>query len=175
MYEKPSFACSNWGGIEHDWLDCPDCLEKYEKYLEESEPPKTTVVNCKEDPEHEYIGRPTIWGNQFEIGVHGSRKEVIEKYRASISENQFLLNKLKELKGKKLGCWCVPKMCHGHVLAELADKIDFRTGKAIWKCGESMFEVEITGVMGVGKDGRIYLKSSTGTGIPQDEIVDFCD
>ena len=27
----------------------------------------------------------------------------------------------KELKGKRLGCWCKPLPCHGDVLAELAD------------------------------------------------------
>lgn len=35
MTDKPPWACSQWGGHEHDWLDCPECLAAYEKYLEE--------------------------------------------------------------------------------------------------------------------------------------------
>lgn len=30
----PLWACSRFGGIEHDWLDCPECQERYERYLE---------------------------------------------------------------------------------------------------------------------------------------------
>jgi hypothetical protein len=33
--EIPSWACKRWGGYEHDWLNCPDCIEKYEATLEE--------------------------------------------------------------------------------------------------------------------------------------------
>lgn len=29
-----------------------------------------------------------------------------------------------ELRGKVLGCWCAPKMCHGDVLAELAERAE---------------------------------------------------
>lgn len=31
----PSWACAGWGGHEHDWLDCPECLFRYEQYLED--------------------------------------------------------------------------------------------------------------------------------------------
>lgn len=27
----PSWACKRFGGYEHDWLDCPDCIDAYEK------------------------------------------------------------------------------------------------------------------------------------------------
>jgi hypothetical protein len=33
----PSWACKQWGQYEHDWLDCFDCLNGYEVYLEEGE------------------------------------------------------------------------------------------------------------------------------------------
>ena len=33
--ELPPWACRQWGSYEHDWLDCPECLELYEKWLEE--------------------------------------------------------------------------------------------------------------------------------------------
>lgn len=80
------------------------------------------VVHCKKSKYDVYIGRPSIWGNPFVIGKDGSRKEVIEKYKQYIKSQPELLNKLKDLKGKVLGCWCAPKECHGDILAELANK-----------------------------------------------------
>jgi hypothetical protein len=80
----------------------------------------TRVVHCKREPFDVYIGRPSVWGNPFVIGVHGSRSEVIEKYRAYILASSALLAELSYLRGKTLGCYCAPKACHGDVLAELA-------------------------------------------------------
>ncbi len=85
---------------------------------------KTTVVHCQRDEYDEYIGRPSKWGNPFKIGPDGSRKEVIDKYREWIQSQPNLMKSLKELRGKRLGCWCSPKLCHGHVLAELANALD---------------------------------------------------
>lgn len=73
-----------------------------------------------------YIGRPSIYGNPFEIGKHGTREEVVEKYRAMLFHNDvFWSVKRAEirlaLKGKDLVCWCAPKACHGDVLLELAN------------------------------------------------------
>jgi len=56
------------------------------------------------------------------IGRDGTRNEVIAKYRAWIVEQPALMAALPELRGKVLGCWCVPLVCHGHVLAELANE-----------------------------------------------------
>ncbi len=33
----PSWSCRRWGDYEHDWLDCPECLEAYEKWLDQHE------------------------------------------------------------------------------------------------------------------------------------------
>lgn len=84
---------------------------------------KTQVVHCKKENYDIYIGRPSIWGNPFVIGKDGTREEVIKKYRKYILNNIELKKQLKYLKGKVLGCWCKPKVCHGDVLAELANKI----------------------------------------------------
>jgi hypothetical protein len=40
------------------------------------------VVHCKREPYDVYIGRPSKWGNPFQIGRDGTRDEVIAKYRA---------------------------------------------------------------------------------------------
>lgn len=81
----------------------------------------TTVVHCKRDRFDIYIGRPSKWGNPFKSGRDGTREEVIEKYAEYLSQNEYLLSCLHELKGKTLGCWCAPKACHGDVLAAWAD------------------------------------------------------
>jgi len=83
----------------------------------------TTVVHCKRSTYDVYIGRPSKWGNPFSIGRDGACMEVIEKYRAWVMQQPELLAALHELKGKILGCWCVPWACHGDVLAELADAL----------------------------------------------------
>jgi hypothetical protein len=82
----------------------------------------TKVVHCKKEPYDVYIGRPSKWGNPFEIGRDGTREEVIEKYREYILSKPELLKDLSELKGKILGCWCKPKACHGDVLVELLNE-----------------------------------------------------
>jgi hypothetical protein len=81
----------------------------------------TKVVHCKHEPYDVYIGRPSKWGNPFEIGKDGTREDVIEKYREWIITQPSLLASLYTLKDRTLGCWCKPKLCHGDILAELAD------------------------------------------------------
>jgi len=50
----------------------------------------------------------------------GSRTEAIAKYRARILMLPRLLERLPELVGKRLGCFCKPhEQCHGDVLIEL--------------------------------------------------------
>jgi hypothetical protein len=44
---------------------------------------------------------------------------VIRKYREYLLSNPDLLDRLPELEGKTLGCWCAPKPCHGDVLVEI--------------------------------------------------------
>jgi Domain of unknown function (DUF4326) len=73
-------------------------------------------------PNSVYIGRPSKWGNPFVIGKHGTRTEVIEKYRAYILSRPWLMATLPELRGKNLVCWCAPEPCHGDVLLELVQR-----------------------------------------------------
>lgn len=85
------------------------------------------IVHCERDYYDIYIGRGTKWGNPFKIGKDGTRKEVIDKYKDYILNNDELLSCIHELKDKTLGCWCYPKSCHGDVLKEIAE------GKVILK------------------------------------------
>ncbi len=77
------------------------------------------VVHCKKNPYDVYIGRPSKWGNPFEIGVDGTREEVIVKYREYLLSNKNLMDSLSELRGKTLGCWCKPQPCHGDVIVDV--------------------------------------------------------
>lgn len=66
------------------------------------------------------------WANPYKIDLpgkkrDGTREEVIARYRVYLLGNPELRAALPELRGKVLGCWCLPKACHGTVLAELAD------------------------------------------------------
>lgn len=70
-----------------------------------------------------HIGRPSKWGNPFRIGVHGSRKQVIEKYRSYILSQPQLMASLHELRGKTLVCYCKPQPCHGDILVELVNSL----------------------------------------------------
>ena len=88
------------------------------------------VVHCKKQKYDVYVGRAvsrsglkaSIWGNPFVLGKDGSRDDVMAKYRAWLLANPALLEKLPDLKGKVLGCWCAPEACHGDILAELANR-----------------------------------------------------
>jgi len=81
----------------------------------------TRIVHCKKESYNIYIGRPSKWGNPFQIGKDGTREEVIEKFRNWIITQPNLLKDLHEIKGKTLGCWCKPKVCHGDILVELIE------------------------------------------------------
>jgi hypothetical protein len=79
-------------------------------------------------PGNVYIGRDYAefadegWGNPFHVGKDGDRAEVLDKYRAWATTNEYLLKRVHLLKDKTLGCWCDrPEVCHGGILAELAD------------------------------------------------------
>ena len=73
-----------------------------------------------------YIGRKTKdlpgskWGNPYIIGKPHNRPTAVALYEQYVKRNQKLANSIKELKGKTLGCWCAPKLCHGGVLHIMA-------------------------------------------------------
>ncbi len=82
--------------------------------------PMVVAQAIKED-RYVYVGRPSKWGNPFVVGRDGTRTEVIAMYRAYLLESTALIEALPELKGKLLGCSCLPMPCHAEVLAELAN------------------------------------------------------
>jgi len=82
------------------------------------------VKHIKEPKESNdvYIGRGSIWGNPYKIGVHGDRDRVIRLYERHIFDSPELLDKLPGLVDKNLVCYCAPKKCHGDILQHLVEK-----------------------------------------------------
>jgi len=87
-----------------------------------------------------YIGRGSPFGNPYRIGEHGTREEVIEKYkgwltRKLIDHDPEVTHAMKSLNAdSKLLCFCHPAPCHGSVIDATWQEImdngngDFATG-----------------------------------------------
>jgi hypothetical protein len=86
-------------------------------------PPATpaTVVHCKADKADVYIGRGSAYGNPFPMHAESDRDTVIAQFRAWIAAQPELLRLVRQaLPGKRIGCFCAPRACHGDVLNEIA-------------------------------------------------------
>jgi len=84
---------------------------------------KTTVVNLKghrDDPHYAdvvYVGRAmhrggwrlegSVLASPFRPGPDATRDEVVAKYRDYLLGRPDLLALLPDLRGRRLGCWCV--------------------------------------------------------------------
>lgn len=84
----------------------------------------TIVVNKREQKFDVYIGRGSIWGNPFKMASEADRKRVIIEYEKWLRSKPELLKQLHELKGKRLGCFCKPKACHGDVLVGFVEQMN---------------------------------------------------
>lgn len=85
----------------------------------------TTVVNKYYESYDVDITRGTIFGNPHRIGYRGmTREDVVRKCmyehaQRIVSDKEFRRAVLA-LRGKRLGCVCKPKSCHGDFLARVA-------------------------------------------------------
>lgn len=78
-----------------------------------------------------YVGRPTIWGNLWKIGVYSKLlgrnietvEEAVQCYKALAWTEEHHRAYIKEqLRGKDLACWCpLWAVCHADVLLEIAN------------------------------------------------------
>ena len=93
---------------------------------------KKLVVHVNKKKPDVYIGRrfagwpASKWQNPVKLHDGTTRLQVLLDYCIYLSEQELLLDEVSELRGLTLGCWCAPKMCHGHVLAQLAASEDPR-------------------------------------------------
>lgn len=88
---------------------------------------QTTIVNIRGNVEYDvYIGRPSKWGNPFRLADYGNdRQLVLKAYRYWLwrpAQKALRVAARKELKGKRLGCYCAPEACHGDVLREVIEQ-----------------------------------------------------
>lgn len=99
------------------------------------------VVHCKRNSYDIYIGRPSIYGNPWTnknskyVVDHKftviSADKAVENYERWLTGREFtdilqeqrksILKNLSNLRGKVLGCWCYPEVCHGDVLVWLSN------------------------------------------------------
>lgn len=71
------------------------------------------------------IDRSSDWGNPFEMPADGDRDTVCDSYEIFFPRKFSLHNRLDELAGKVLGCWCYPQRCHGDYLVNKVQPDDF--------------------------------------------------
>lgn len=61
-----------------------------------------------------YLGRPTKYGNPYEIGKDGDRHTVVVKHmvwlKLQLEKDPQFLDELKDVTDGI--CWCAPKECH---------------------------------------------------------------
>ena len=100
---------------------------------------RTIVVNIKDCAKFDvYCGRASscpegftgpgadgMFGNPYLLTNH-SREISLELYRALFAKRLLLEQPFAEavlaLRGKVLGCWCVPLPCHAQVIADWLNK-----------------------------------------------------
>lgn len=84
---------------------------------------KTRLVNIHKEPYDVSIMRPGYFGNQYIIGKHGTREEVVQKHWTNLLSrlryDDLFLKELLKLRGKTLGCCCTPEICHGDNLLKI--------------------------------------------------------
>jgi Domain of unknown function (DUF4326) len=68
----------------------------------------------KSEPYDIFIGRPSKFSNPYEMGIDGTRSEVIQKFEKYFRNHPQLEALIEELDGKRISCWCsIDQNCHG--------------------------------------------------------------
>lgn len=89
---------------------------------------QTRVVNIRSSQYDIYIGRAGrgqdgYFGNPFKLvcDTPESRIIILNKYKeyfdCKIANDPIFKDKIHQLKGKVLGCFCKPYACHGDIIA----------------------------------------------------------
>ena len=92
-------------------------------------PHRELVARCRADGDFVRIDRRSDWGNPFKIGKKSSRAEVVANFEEYLAGKPELLERLPDLKGKALACWCAPRACHGDVLKRWVERNDKRPAR----------------------------------------------
>jgi hypothetical protein len=77
-----------------------------------------------------YVGRPSQWGNPFNIADYGDARYAVDDFRAWVESCKAkdpigYAGWLTPLIGHDLACWCPEDApCHADVLLELVKKLE---------------------------------------------------
>lgn len=91
-----------------------------------------TVVNKYKSEVDVYIGRGSRWGNPFTTKTNTKTEFIVATTEDSVAlYKEYLIDLIRKgiitiddllaLNGKRLGCFCKPKICHGDVIKEFVD------------------------------------------------------
>jgi len=73
------------------------------------------------------IDRRSIFGNPFPLSKYSREDSILQYsiwfYRQLEFRPEFV-EAVKNLKGCTLGCWCVPKPCHGDVIIKYLEGLE---------------------------------------------------
>jgi hypothetical protein len=70
-----------------------------------------------------YVGRGSVWGNPYPITASVSREKSLSMYETYLKKHPKFVEKIKkELNGKDLVCFCVPKVCHADILLRISNE-----------------------------------------------------
>lgn len=108
---------------------------------------KATIHNITREqarPDDVYIGRENArahvdgkpmlgytgyFGNPFVLTHESQRSRVIADFEAyarqRVIDDPVYRERVRDLQGKRLFCFCAPRACHGDVLAQLADELAY--------------------------------------------------
>lgn len=82
-----------------------------------------TVVNLRREPFDVYIGRAGkgqdgYFGNPYDVRKYGAMALTLyrEHFEAKIASSPEFRRRVLALRGKRLGCFCKPKACHGDII-----------------------------------------------------------
>lgn len=88
-----------------------------------------TVVNKYKSEVDVYIGRGSRWGNPFTTKTNTKAEFIVATTEDSVAlYKEYLIDLIRKgiitiddllaLDGKRLGCFCKPKICHGDIINE---------------------------------------------------------
>lgn len=81
----------------------------------------TRTVHLKVEAYTRRIDRRSAWGNPFVLHTPSDPRARVACLLAYVRGFDAAdLERVGQLRGEVLGCWCAPRLCHGDVLATLA-------------------------------------------------------
>jgi hypothetical protein len=110
----------------------------------------------------------TEWACPFVVGEDGNRTEVNYKYARYLQDKPGLLAKAATLKGKALGCHCVPEVCHGYVVRDLAH------GETLCASDVTTLQARLQEVTAKVNELMVSLNKEAKGFFPSKEVITTC-